>query len=257
MSEDKILIPLETLADGFEKCKRHIEELLKSSESLYNEKHYANSLAIAILAIEENAKLKVILNCILEKRGISKKEWYEITGRGSHEKKLIKNVEDRQKELRDLTYETYLDEVERSLELGFDISSSKSFEQLKYQALFDVNEQVKKFNLLKQDCFYLNWNGNDWFSFITNAPKNIQEAFAFVNLHVAKSEWINIVLKQKYLGKSWSESGIIEKFKSEPLLEIIRKQSTFAFQNLTKKKVRLSFTYFEHTYLKNQKKRKD
>ena len=255
MSLENLLIPFNKLESGFNYCQRHIDELLKSSNSLYDKNHYSSSLAITILAVEENSKLNLILKCIIEKRGITKKEWIEITGRGSHNNKLIKNMEERRRELLSLTYDDYLREVDRSRELGFDVSSSKSFEVLKAQSLMNVTEQIKKFNLVKQDCFYLNWNGKDWYSFITHAPKNIQKAFAYVNLQIATNEWANIVLKHKYLDKSWSDKAIVEQFRKEPLLEIAKKQSKQDFVNDMKKKIRLSYTYFEQTYLKKQSER--
>ena len=96
---DEILIPPEKLKDGFEKQSEQIELLLESSEILLKNEKYSHSLSFSILAHEEVAKLRTIRQHLLQNKGITRKEWIDLTKGGSHKEKLIKHSKDKKKHL--------------------------------------------------------------------------------------------------------------------------------------------------------------
>jgi len=92
-------VPLSKLEEGFEKGTAHIQNMIDSSKTLFDSKHYAMSISISILILEELTKFRVILIHLRKKKPISKEEWDALSKGGSHDTKLTKLFEDAQDEV--------------------------------------------------------------------------------------------------------------------------------------------------------------
>jgi len=92
-------IPLSKLEEGFEKGTTHIQNMIDASKTLFDSKHYAMSISISILILEELTKFRVILTHLRKKKQITKEEWDVLSKGGSHDTKLTKLFEDAQDEV--------------------------------------------------------------------------------------------------------------------------------------------------------------
>lgn len=178
--EDKILIPPEKISEGYYKEIDQIESLLHASNSLYDSKDYALSLAISLLAHEEISKLDVIQEHLKQKTGIMKSEWDDLTKkRGMHERKSTRH------------YTKARENIGQKTQKDIDLYNT-FFKNLGHETIPTYDEWMKSnakaitayesLVKIKENCFYLSWEKEKWINLSTIASKEEIEALAFVQL---------------------------------------------------------------------------
>ena len=183
MKPNKTFIPEKFLKEGFKKQVQHIENLIESSQLLYDSKKNSSSLSFAILALEEIAKLRLIREHVMENQGISKNGWYEMKKGGSHKMKLTKPSEQRKKLLEEMGEEKY-----KIIE-EFKKNTGNPLVGLSYSEMKKATERYKmmaKFDKIKQGCFYLDWDGKKWTSVKISLSKRELEAITYFALSIVK-----------------------------------------------------------------------
>lgn len=246
------LIPKEKLQEGFDKCNKQIESLLKSSEMLYDENQFHLSLALSMLAIEESTKLGVIERHIQDNTDIDNSEWNEITRYGSHVKKLIKPLEDAKKHSKDWTFEKYLKLLDFATIQGYDVSHAKPYSEVRRSMSKQEIYEISQLNEVKKDCFYLNWQSKkgNWFSILTNATDNIKKAFAYVNLNIAKRSYYHAFSFHFYPKSVIMNKEVAEKMKNDPIEQKMLELDNMQHKSEFKKKLRLVNLFLTQHYFK-------
>lgn len=185
MPEDDILIPTERIQDGLDLCLQQIVELVNSAKGLYDAKHYATSVALSILATEELAKVRLLLERRDKKKDITRREWRDITfGRKSHKLKLTyEYVNAREFLLREVPEDKY-----RAMMPVFGIVGGQRqmpyYEELVKSHPEDIR-RLEALDVLKQDALYVDWNGSEWNHFLKRMSKHRQKAIAMVEVNRA------------------------------------------------------------------------
>lgn len=183
-------IPLKKLTQGRARSSKHVESLLKSSQILYDARQYEQSFALSILAREELAKLLIIQNHLKANTIISYEEWKELT-KGTRESTAHKiRLTFTQKEAREnvqkLTPKQYEETQIQRERLGAGRSSVGYEEAMSLNT--DYDKIYEKFDQLKQECFYLGWNGN-FFTLSTRLDPNELQGLAYTHLMVIKQNY--------------------------------------------------------------------
>jgi len=167
-------IPISKLKEGLEKCKKQIQMLLDTCDALIKTEKYPSSIAFIILALEEFQKLRAISQHIKNNTPISKNEWDNLT---KHLYKLTTPYKEAVKTTKKLSSEKLKDLLNFRKKLGFEAGFDKHyFDERQNQLMIKL---LKKYNLIKQDCFYLNFKNNDWFSIFESNTKKEQKAIAY------------------------------------------------------------------------------
>lgn len=193
------LIPPEKLSEGFEISKQHIKSLLKNSELLYDKKRYLAAIPLAVLAYEETAKLRVIVKHILSNKGITKKEWIELSRskkkKSSHKRKLSKLYEDAREEITKDGMSKYYRSSAFLIDTGA-LPPHKTYSQAIQENPLVV-KTLEQFDRVKQDCFYLDWKNDDWFTF-NKVSKNQQKALCYIIIFLAKIMTNTVIIEKKF-----------------------------------------------------------
>lgn len=195
MDANEVLIPLDRLQEGHDKCAKHMELLIDSSDILFSSRKYAISIALSILALEESAKLELIQIHLINKVGITKKEWESITGYGSHSRKL-KNPVRTQVEKHKIAGKEISDSIVAVNEYlyGFPTPSYEDYQSITE----NFYEYYSKLNFVKQDCLYMKWDKSQWKTFNVFL-ENQQKALALYRIVNTKLVYYEIMLKNRYL----------------------------------------------------------
>mgnify|MGYP000040500184 CR=1 FL=1 len=208
-------IPEKYLKEGFKKQIHHIENLLESSQLLYDSKKYPSSLSLSILALEEITKLRLIREHLRKKEGISEKDWKNMKKGGSHKMKLVQPSMQRKKRLEDMDEQKY-DAIEE-----FKKSTGSPFDRMTFSEMKKATEKysmMAKLDKIKQACFYLDWDGKNWVSAKLNLTKRELESLTFYSLNSAKWYLNQTILYTKYTTISTDpKSESYQKFTSDPL----------------------------------------
>jgi len=167
-------IPTSKLKVGLEKCKKQIQMLLDTSDALIKIEKYPSSISFIILALEEFEKLRAINQHIENNTPISKHEWNNLT---KHLYKLTTPYKEATKTTKKFSPEKLNDMLSFRKKLGFEEGFDNHYFDERQNQL--VIKLLKKYNLIKQDCFYLNFKNNDWFSIFENNTKKEQRAIAY------------------------------------------------------------------------------
>ena len=158
---DEYISP-EQVKEGFKRCHTVVNRLLKDAELLMKNGRYSSSVSLAILAYEEVSKANDLRLKAKEGNGLTQANWSKMSfGRYAHDTKLSGIVDARQNRLERFNQgqADFLNLVTKKM--GFtgyaDLQTSRN-ENMLLQKIFP------KLNLVKQDCFYLNWDekGKDW-----------------------------------------------------------------------------------------------
>jgi AbiV family abortive infection protein len=220
---DKVLIPVASLQEGFEKCVIHIRSLIASSELLYSNKIYSGAFPFAVLAIEEGAKLGVIQEHIKDKRPIQRSEWQDLTRGGSHKVKLIMPLQKERTMLKSLSPEKFRHMEKMNRALG---THTLAYEMLRGENAQDY-AVFMLLDTLKQDCFYIGWKNNDWRNFASNFTVDEQEAMVWLLTRQAKS-WMLIRMMSNKYPNTPTESELT-KIKADPsFVEFLELNKEFA-----------------------------
>lgn len=163
---------------------------MKSSQILYDAKQYEQSFTLSILAREELAKLLVIQNHLKDKTAMSIEEWKELT-KGTkestaHKIRLTLTQKISREEIQKLTPEQY-EEIQIQRErLGAERSTVGYVEAMSLNETYD--RFYEKFDQLKQECFYLGWNGN-FFTLSIRLDPNELQGLAYAHLMTIKQNY--------------------------------------------------------------------
>lgn len=188
---EKIVIPANKLQEGFDKQKKQIIHLIKTSELLFEKRRYASSIAFSVLADEETTKLRLFSKHLQSGKPVRENEWKPMT---RHIKKLTIPVKTATKNI-----QTMPPKKKQSVEffrtkLGFNPA---------YQPIDPVFERemirmASKFDKLKQDCFYLSVHNGEFFSIITNLGDYEQKTVAYFVLTYTKVNTYTAFLTSKF-----------------------------------------------------------
>jgi len=186
-------IPNSKLTEGIELCKKQSKMLLDSSEILYKKRKYVTSIGLSILAKEELTKIRIFYRMKIRNLPLEHDLWRMLN---DHRVKLGLPL-----------YVSYLSLKKRS---PLDIVKIRSM-YLKegIDPKMNAVDLVKPFNvkgmkflesldLLKQDCHFLNWINNDWFSVLENYDEKTQKAIAHFLYSYTLEDYLGILLSLKY-----------------------------------------------------------
>lgn len=186
-------IPISKLKGGLEKCKKQIQMLLDTSDALIKTEKYPSSISFIILAMEEFQKMRAIYQHIKNNTPISKHEWNNLT---KHLYKLTTPYEEAIKTTKKLSSEKLKDLLNFRKKLGFEEGFDQHyFDEQQNQLMIQL---LKKYNLVKQDCFYLNFKNNDWFSIFENYTKKQQKAIAYALRYQVKIMFYHTVFASHF-----------------------------------------------------------
>ena len=177
MDEEYFINEQET-KEGYEKMLKVIKRLINDSKLCLDNSRYSASVSLSILTLEETAKADFFRLKIKESKGITKKEWKDLTAGGdSHIKKLNWFLDKKEKGLERWTEEDIASLHEVNSFLGFGVNNNKE-DMKKEIELFRM--VVAKFNIIKQSCFYTSWNINyhEWKYFDSMFPDKIKIVMA-------------------------------------------------------------------------------
>lgn len=171
---------VDEVKDGFEKCHKIINRLLSDAELLLKNGRFSSAVSLAILASEEVGKGEFLRKKALDCEGLTKKEWREISFGGKSHLAKLRAIADTKMEL-DKEYSakgkaTQLPKTLSKLGIQSNPNVAEEIQYTKY--LFE--KIFPAFNLVKQDCFYLNWNGKSkkWIYFENRFDDKTKKEFA-------------------------------------------------------------------------------
>lgn len=180
-------IEISQLKEGFEIGVNHIQKMLDASKILFDAERYTMSISLAILSLEEITKISEISEHIRAKKAISNTKWSKLTQSGSHNTKLTKLFVDSQNKVIEMGEKHHKKVQELSKKLG-------EIEHFDYQTLSGEKIQMhllKNLNIIKKECFYLDYKENNWKTFATTfKPKGqaiLAEVLYYQNLGILLS----------------------------------------------------------------------
>jgi len=223
VKEDKILIPYSDLENGFNQGRDQIEILLNSCESLYNSGIFPTSISLAIIALEEISKLKLIRDKIIRKEDIHEKEWKEFTAyREAHDNKILKPHHDARKKFQNMTEDKFnlINQFKMDID---DPSFYNSLTQAKTENPL-LTKQLKTLKKIKESCFYFERNQNQWISFHSLHNKKSQKKFAYLMKQTSWLYFKSVLLYFRHRKISTDKnSQSYKRFVSDPLFQETKK----------------------------------
>jgi len=183
----------EQVKEGFKKCHVVVNRLLKDAELLMKNGRYSSSISLAILAYEEVSKANDLRLKITDEEGLTKQQWTRMSfGRIAHDIKLSSMVDRKEERLSQFNEreENFMNFVNDKLGLP-----STDLIETRTQTLM-MKHVFPKLNVVKQDCFYLNWNegGSDWTYFDRKFNDKIKKAIAKFLITITET----IMVSQKF-----------------------------------------------------------
>jgi len=188
MSEP-IIIKVNDLKKEGKTIIKHIEELIKTRNTLYKNNNFPICIATSVLIIEEIAKLHLIVQHMKTKKPIGKTEWESMY---RHKQKLTKPIKGLIKKMKKLP----LKELEKILNKEKPNSGSQLVELITFTQGMepDILKTSKLFDKLKQDCFYVSQRRGRLFSISNNLTLNEQEKIAFWIQEHSQALFLGIML---------------------------------------------------------------
>lgn len=189
----KVTIPGSKLEQGIELGKKQSKMLIDSSEILYKKRKYVTSIGLSILAKEELAKIRIFNR--MKKRGLPI----------DHD--LWKILNDHRVKLGLSLYIAYHTLKKKSVVDIVKIRSMYIKEGIdpKLNAvdfIKPINVKGLKFleslDLVKQDCHFLNWVNENWYSILENYDEKTQKAIAHTLYTEVYEDYLGILLSLKY-----------------------------------------------------------
>jgi len=216
---DKFLIPSEKILQGMNFAMGHAISLLTTSGELFNQKKYPESTPLAILSYEESAKASWLLRHLEEKRGVTKEDWKSLS---DHKFKLTQLENDNLKMINNMSsteIQIYLDFQQETAQ---DIAENSKEDAMTKRN--DLLEILGKFDKVKQNCFYSNWDSTKkkWKSF-RMFPKDDQYAMNYSIINLAENLLARtIFLKDLYENPSKSSGikGVIPDVEKNQIIEL-------------------------------------
>lgn len=214
-------ISWDDLRDGIHLAMKYAESFLNTSKKLHDDGEYQISIPYAILAFEESSKADHLDKNRLDGLGISNEEWRLIC---NHEYKLT-DAEKQSKE--NLENQTDADiEFQGSImdEIGLQgIHDRKTAIQIKEKQI----EIYSRFSIVKERCFYANWNKrkNKWES-LNDLTTEEKKSLSLFILHFAESKYLLAKFRMESheiaIGKSF-DNAISSKQLNETFQEKIKR----------------------------------
>lgn len=197
MSKETEFISFEDIKEGYKKCHKVIHRLVSDAELALENGRFSNAVSQAILAHEELGKAEYFRLKMKEKKGLTQKEWKEISFGGKSHLNKIKALMDTKLKIIEESYSRRdpTGPAKAVAMHGFEVSNNIDEEALYAHRLFDTI--LPTLNLVKQDCFYLNWNedGKKWIYFESRFSEKIKKAIAIFVISQTKHS----LYLQKYM----------------------------------------------------------
>lgn len=227
----KITIPNSKLAEGIELCKKQSKMLLDSSKILCKKRKYVTSTGLSILAKEELTKIRIFHRIRIRNLPIDNNLWRILN---DHRVKLGLPFYLSYLSLRKKSVKTLMDIREMYLNEGIDpklnvVDLAKPFnvKGLKF---------LESLDLLKQDCHFLNWIDDDWYSVLENYDEKTQKAIAHTIYTQTYEDYLGILLSMKYKkGDELKIPNTITGKKFRKIIKYIDSKDFVKMQNLAYK----------------------
>ena len=182
MKKQKYIYPLKYLEDGFLNIPLGIKDLINSSNILLEQKAYAASLSLSVIALEECGKLFILDSLLLLR---DKKNNYYKKSSISHKDKLdalqfcIPLFIDISKHDKNYKEQTTKEQFEMAIQIGMK-NLHIEYVELKEHL---INSDIRELDTLKQKGFYSDYSNN-----VFNTPSlNIDEKMAIKVNQLANS----------------------------------------------------------------------
>ena len=189
----KIKIPVSELDGGIELCKKQSKMLLDSSKLLLKKSNYVASISLSILTNEELTKIRIFRILKRKKQEIDNKIWKILN---DHKVKLGFPYYLAYHRLRNLSYENIMkiDKMYKDEGIDTGVRYSDLIKPISIKRL----QFLESLDLLKQDCQFLNWINDDWFSVLKNYDSKTQKAIANTLYYESYDDYLSIILSLNY-----------------------------------------------------------
>jgi len=223
----KVSIPNSKLEKGIELGKVQAKLLLDSSEILCEKRKYVTSISLAILAKEELTKIRIFNKMLTKGLTIENDVWQILT---DHRIKLSLPYYQAYERLRRKSLPTLVKLQNAYKNEGIDLSFNIinlikpiNIEHLKF---------LQSLDLVKQDCQFLNWINNDWYSILNNYNINLQKAVCYTIYYESLSDYLNLSLSLKY--KRGDPIAIPKTITGNKLRKVLKYMQTDEFKKIRK-----------------------
>lgn len=251
-----ILANNDEVKEGFEKCHKIINRLLNDSELLLKNGRFSSAASLAILASEEVGKGEFLRKKVRNNEGLTKKEWREISfGGKSHLAKLQALLDTKlelEKEYSSKGKASHLPKTlsKLGIQVNSDVKSETEYTKYLFEKIFPA------FNLVKQDCFYLNWDGRakKWMYFDNRFDEKTKKEI--VNFLIKETRHNSLIQKlmfglpnksfNEFVAEDWQKFYGSSEY---PIMQEIRRELLSTEHEITKKIV---FSAIEKHYPINQ-----
>lgn len=186
-----VSISIEKLHEGIEKGMVQSKLLLDSSKILLDKKKFVTSISLSILSKEESAKVLTFRDFLKKNKPIDSTAWKELT---NHKIKSALPFLRAWKNLRKMSEKDRRKVQEAFQNDGIDQINWSDLDQsfnIKYVQL------LESLDFLKQDCQFINWINDDWFSILNNYGKKLQNDFANTFYYEALEDYYLLLLRIK------------------------------------------------------------
>jgi AbiV family abortive infection protein len=221
----KEMIPHEKLEEGIEKCRVQAKYLFDSAEILLKKKRYATAISLLILAREELTKVKIFSMYNKAQKPIDNEIWKSLT---THATKLGTPYVLAYERLRKLSINSVMDLRKMIMKEGvvpvYDVSDQAKPIDLERVAI------LESFDFLKQDCQFVNWVNDDWFSILENYNKKLQEDISTILYYDWLGEYYVSLLSIKF--KKGDPIEIPHTITGNKYRKILKHVSTLKFRKL-------------------------
>ena len=189
----KITIPNSKLAEGIEFCKKQAKLLIDSSKILCKKRKYVTSIGLSILAKEELTKIRIFNRMKIRNLPVDHDQWRILN---DHRVKLglpfyVSYLHLKKKSVVDIANirNMYLKEGIDPVLNAVDFIKPFNVKGLKF---------LESLDLVKQDCHFLNWVNDDWYSVLKNYDEKTQKAIAETLYTQTYEDYLGILLSMKY-----------------------------------------------------------
>lgn len=135
-----VLIPNQDIPEGVRLAIKNAKSLLEEAQLLYNNKRFARSTALAILAYEEIAKAAILRDKWHKGEGISKHQW---------EKRIKEHVQKAK-----IAYQQFVE--------GIDDLTKKTLDRKIIDSLLSsMTGTAQNMKTLRESCIYVDWDSKN------------------------------------------------------------------------------------------------
>lgn len=144
---------------GIDYCLKNGKKLLDGANILKDAKHFTSAVPLYILAYEELNKASFLKEKLFINEDVSDKEWKNLASFGSHDKKILFDLQLQYEELKQMTDERYDQVSNWSSSQGLSLNKDRiaATEALKSNTLI-----IKNFNKIKKLFLYVDYQNQKW-----------------------------------------------------------------------------------------------